>query len=405
MRRRPPRRRRRWPATQSSGDSRAVRNERIRRWLEGIAAGVVVLGGLFAAVAFLASRAESLFGDERSGHGRIEVRQTVVLNGLGGGKLIDGSFVQPDEDTPQIDITVRNTGKDPVLLTEARVTIEDSTRLAVCEYHSGDIVTVSKEYAIELPALPLPEEGTVRRALHQEVRPGAVDRFQLLFRLPRNGEDIHIYDLRLELSTDGSQKTVEVGRFLLSLPGVIGRDNGRMLPVTSSFPSSSAGERLASRWCFRRNKAVLDRLLSSPGKRSSMMAAHADLALGKWWPSFAEGQPSPATVEALLRPDVPEGPVLAVFAAESTGEARFAESARVRAAEVLLRNGEAALRDSEEITGPINFLLGAVQSARYSYAFAPSPEARELVLSAEARLQAYEEEQEEREAALRAEFD
>lgn len=404
--RRVPRPWRRSPRGSWDRDSgRSVRNERVHRWIEVAAAFVVVAGAVFAAITFLVDRTESFLDDESGARSHIDVRQTVVVNGLGGGRLVNGSFEQPHADTPQIDVTVRNTGKDPVLLTEARVTIEDSARLAVCEYHTGDIVPVSKEYAIELPALPMPEERIVRRALHQEVRPGAVDRFQLLFRLPRNGHDIHIYALRVELSTDGPQKTVEVGRFLLGLPGTIGRDNGRMLPVTSASLGPIANERLAGRWCFRRNKAALDRLLSAPGKRSSTMAALADLSLAKWWPSFAEEQPTPATVEALLRPNVPEGPILAVFAAEGTGEGRFAESVRVRAAEALLRTGKAALRDSEEIVGPINFLLGAVQSARYSHAFAPSPKAREFVLIAEARLQAYEEEAEEREAALRAELD
>lgn len=83
-----------------------------------------------------------------------------------------------------MDVSVLNSGSDSVLLTKALITIVDSAHLALCEYHTGDAVPISWEYAVELPVQPLPSERVISRTLHQEIPPGEVDRFKLFFRLP-----------------------------------------------------------------------------------------------------------------------------------------------------------------------------------------------------------------------------
>jgi hypothetical protein len=362
------------------------RRERIPRWIEVAAAAVVVIGAVYAAIAFLADGAEELVGG--SDGGSVEVSQVVLANDRTDMRLADGEFVVTDAGTPQLDITVRNRGKEAALLTKARITIEDSALLSPCEWNSGDLVPASKDYAIELPVLPTPADRVVVKPLHQEVPAGGVDRFRLLFRVGERSLDNFMYAIHVVLVTDASREPVDVGRFILGIPLPV-TGNGRILPEGPYAPSAYPDQRLASTWCLRHNLAAVERLLSRPGKRSPRFAPLADFQFADWWEDFSDDRPPQAAVEPLLNTDVGPGPVLAGFAAEQTGDQQLIERTRRRAARLMIRESELALFSDYTNAGDVSALL-----ARYSLALSPSPAARELLREAEdqAGLEAAEQE-------------
>lgn len=374
--------RRRASARNTPGGTHSA-GDRARKWIELAAAAVVVIGGIFALVRFLADSGEDLLGTTAAS--QIEVRQVVVVNGRTDSRLVNGGFLQTEASTPQLDITVRNTGKNPALLTEVRITVEDSARLAVCEYHTGDAVAVSREYAVRLPLLPAPGERIVTHPLHQEVPAGSVDRFKVFFRVPRAGEANYVYALRVALIAEDSGKAIDVGRFVIGVPESANR-GGRILPEGADpFGALDSQERLMSTWCGRRNLAALDRLLRRPGRRSPSMAALTDFRPAGWWASFVDRRSPREAVEPLLREQLGEGPILAVFAAERTGDPRLVEEARRRAAISLLTAANEALE-----SGYSYAVASAVLAAHYALLFQPSPEVRETLARAEASLEAAE---------------
>ena len=353
--------------------------DRIPRWIEVAAAAVAVAGAAYAAFTFLADHTEDLIGNGDAGD--IEVRQVVIANGPVDVRLAEGALRQTPASTPQLDITVRNTGKEGVLLTKARVEVVDVARLTVCKYATGDAVSLAGDYAIELPTVPLADERVVVHPLHQEVPAGGVDRFKLWFRTPPQGEDDFVYALRVTLGTDQPGNTVSVGRFVLGVPEATNGGGGRRLPVPPFEPDPNYQYHLQSTWCLRRNLAELKRVLGREGKRSPEMAALVDLRLSDSWPVFADDRPPVAAVEPLLNSEVGPPALLAVFAAERTGDPDLLARTRKRAAALLLRQAEQGLG----LGYPFS-VRGAVDDLHYALLFAPSAPARELLGIAEAQL-------------------
>ncbi|MDX6624294.1 MAG: hypothetical protein QOE75_2226 [Solirubrobacterales bacterium] len=339
---------------------------------------MVVVGALYAVLEFAADNAEELV--ESADTGSIEISQVVLANGRFDMRLADdGGFEQTDASTPQIDVTVRNRGSETALLTQARVAIEDSARLPVCEYNSGDVIPSSKDYAVALPILPTPKERLVVRPLHQEVGAGAVDRFRVLFKVDHPGQEEHIYALRVDLVTDQARDPVEVGRFVVGVPQPV-TGNGRILPEGQFAPSAYEDQVLASTWCMRRNLAAAERLLGRPGKRSQFLSALLPFQYADWWEEFADQRPAGAAVEPLLHAPIAEGPVLAVFAAEQTGDEALVERTREKAAQLMLLTAEEALLSPYDTAA-----AGATIAARQSLALSPSPQARRVLTQSETR--------------------
>jgi hypothetical protein len=375
--RRAPRRRER--RLERAEDSPPRLLDRIPRWIEVAAAAVALSGAAYAAFTFLADRTEDLIGNGNAAD--IEVRQVDVANGPIDVRLTDGALRQTPASTPQLDVTVRNTGKEGVLLTKARVEVVDVARLTVCEYGTGGEVSLAGDYAIELPTIPLADERVIVRPLHQEVPAGGVDRFKLWFRTPPQGEDNFVYALRVTLGTDRPGDTVSVGRFVLGVPEAITGKGGRQLPVPPFELDPSYQYYLQRTWCLRRNLAELKRVLGREGKRSPEMAALAHLRLSDSWPAAADDRPAAAAVEPLLDSEVGPPALLAVFAAERAGDPDLLERTHKRAAAMLLRQAEQGLDLGYSFS-----VRGAVDDLHYALLFAPSPRARELLGIAEAQL-------------------
>lgn len=379
-----PRRRR----SESDPRDEGARRAKVLFWAEILGAAAAVVVVLFPVVRFLGAHADDVFGDGDSGW--IEVSEANVANGPQFSTRIGDRFVQTAESTPAIDLTVRNTGEDPVLLTEARVTIEDSARLPNCILGGGGEVPVSPPYTVFLPILPRPEERIRHRRLHEEVPAQGLDRFVLQFGLPPDGENDHLYAMHLELLADRPQQTIDAGRFLLGVPdspsrggGILPEDNRTLALLRSPYQRRY---RLTSVWCMRRNLAELHRLLRTPGKRSPEVRALARLQLASEWPSYKVKRTPRESVAPLLRAVNSEGPVLAVFAAKQTGDQRLLEATAKRAAALEVEQAR------KEIG--YEYLSGAAVPLRQALALAPSPSAQSLWERVEARVRAEEKEDE-----------
>jgi hypothetical protein len=350
------------------------------------AAAAGVATALIAGGRFLFDSGTDLLRTDSS---QVEVRQVVLVNDRSRSQFTDGQLVLTRSGTPHLDITVRNTGKLPALLTGVQISIEDSDRLDICEFHTGDIVPVSGDYAITLPILPRPEERTFTRPLHQEVPAGETDRFKVYFRLPWNSERRYLYALNVSLVAEDAGQPLDVGRFVIGVPEAV-PEGGRLLPEgPEPFGVLNEQERLLSTWCGRRNIAALERVLGREGRRSSRMAALAQFEPAGWWSEFVDPRPARAAVEPLLAPPLEGGnPVLAVFAAEESGDPELEAATRRRAVELLLVQAEDALQNGE-----YGYMArGAVEAARYALLFEPSPRAEQLLAEAEREAEAYEEE-------------
>jgi hypothetical protein len=344
------------------------------------AATVALIAGLAAGVRVLVDTGDNLLAKD----GGVEVRQVIVFNGLETTRVVEGAPLQTKSSMPHMDVSVLNSGSEPVLLTKALVTVVDSTHLAICEYGIGDQIPVTWNYAVELPVLPLPSQRTVSRPLHQEVPAGEVDRFKLFFRVPPSGLDDFVYALRIALVTDDGS-AVGAGGIVIGLPDAV-LPQELVLPYDSRpFDVSDEDQRLMSTWCARRNMAELNRVLGRPGRRAMRIAALADMRPAGWWRDFADRRPAKVAAHLLLRMPFyfSEAPVLAVFAAQQSGSASFEARVRKRAAAALLRQAERSLR-----LGYPSAAWNAVLAARQATRFSPSAAGRNLLAQAESRWEA-----------------
>ncbi|HEX7280114.1 MAG TPA: hypothetical protein VF255_10890 [Solirubrobacterales bacterium] len=372
--------RRKKPVAKKTNRSWTARLKHLPGWIGVGAAAVTLIAGLVAGAEFLIDTGDEVLSNEA---GAVEVRQVIVANGLVGTKVgEDSRLLQTKASTPQLDISVLNTGKNPARLTEARITIVDSAYLPICEYGVGDMTPISWRYAVELPALPLPSERIVPRPLHQEVPPGEVDRFKLFFRAPSSGLDDFVYALRVALVADDGEAPVDAGAVVIGLPDAV-LPGEMILPYGSRPFGGYRDKRLMSTWCARRNMTELKRVLRHPGRRSSSMSTLAELRPAGWWRDFADPRPPKAAARALLAdPDFGEEPALAMFAAERSGDPAFEAWARRRAAAQLTRQTERWLR-----LGGAG--IAAIQ-ARQLIRISPSRAGRVLLARAEADLEAEE---------------
>lgn len=352
-----------------------TRAEKAKFWLELMVAAGVVVGFAIGIVTLAAGEIGRLSEDDGQGDGRLDVRQVVVVNGPGVYRSVDDRSTQTAASTPQIDLTVRNMGSDLVLLNEARITIVDSTVVAWCGYGGGGDVPASTPYAIELPVRPIGSERVVRTALHQQVPAGEVDRVLLAFKVRLRGPDEHLYALRVELRTDGGQ-TINLGRFVLALPSTLSR-GGYQLPESDQALAYDSGPfHLLRSWCYRHNLAAVERVIAHRGRRSAEVAALKDVQPAAAWRDYPDPRSAREAIDPLLDAGL-DGPWLAVFAAQTTGDESLVRRTRERAAAINERAAEKALNQEG--------LWASTTSARLAQWLAPSPRRRELLRRAEAQ--------------------
>ncbi len=373
--------------------------EREPRWKRELGFWVPVATGLLAlfAVAFAGlgtvGEAIGIGEDGDSPVVRLELKQATPVNRPDVYEAGHELSLQTRPSTPQVVVTVRNKGEEPALIERARVTIEDSARLPICPYVGAAGPGLGRQhlYPIELRWLPTPDELVVRHEMQQEVRAGRTGRFALFFRTPPDFGAAHLYAVHVELIVEGREQPFDVGRFVLGVPGPVPRtgdhlpdEDQRLVEALDYAEEGSPEFALSVRWCYRRNLHDMQRVLARPGKRAPAIAALSNVQLARSWGSLADRRPPRDVVEPLLGMDSPEGQMLAVFAAERTGDDALGESTRRQAAAALLRMTQG---DGDYWISPSTAIL----YTRAALSMVPSAHAEDILQAAEARLQGEEE--------------
>jgi hypothetical protein len=300
--------------------------------------------------------------------------------------FIDNHRVPTRATAPQIDLYVRNEGPDTVHLTKVKIEVIEMALLETCIPPQGggpEAPPFELSYFVNLPINPLPEERTIYRTLSQSVPPGVSGSVNLYLRTLEAESLSQLYALRLTLLSGDTAEPVDVGRYVIGLPGPVSR-SGSILPEDRNAIGNLYGfdSGLESTWCYRRNMAEVSRLLALPGKRSPAMKALESMQPAPNWSTYADPRPPRAAAQALLEPpSFLDLPSLAVFAAERAGNGGFQSEIEERAVAILLRSAEEAI-DFQP--------LQAILSARAALGFEDSPAGREILARAEAHLRGLE---------------
>jgi hypothetical protein len=361
-------------------------------WVK-VATGLLVLFGLAFAGLGTVGREIGIGGGEDSPAVRLELKQAKPVNRPDVYEAGRGLPLQTRPTTPQVLVTVRNKGEEPALIERVRVTIEDSARLPICPFVGGAGPGQTRQYfyPINLQWLATPDELVVRHEMQQEVRAGRTGHFVLFFRTPPDLGAAHLYAVRVELIVEGSEHPLDLGRFILGVPGPVPRtgehlpdENQRLVEALDHAEELSPEFALGVRWCYRRNLHDMRRVLARPGERAPAIAELADVQLAPSWRWLADRSPPREVVEPLLEMKSVEGQMLAVFAAELAGDGALLESTRQRAAATLMRMARAG---GEDQVNPASAIL----YTRAALSMVPSTRAEDALRAAEARLQGEEE--------------
>jgi hypothetical protein len=370
-------------STETGGTSRK-RPEGLYFWAQLLAAILVIGGVVVGGVIGVARWTNHAFSNQSAD---LQLVLAVPQN-----KLADwgsSGFLQSRATTPQVDLTIRNNGDREVLLTRARLTVEDSAWLPMCIIPGAGPLPISGRYALSLPFLPRDGERVVTAPLHDQVSPGRADRLKLYFQAPQIGEEDTLYALHVQIETDEAGETVDAGKFLLSVPGAVIR-NGDSLPENDYLLQGGGfGSSLSnSAWCYRRNLDEVHRVLAHRGRRTPETASLAHLQTAQTWPDFrAHGLPPREAVPQLLNDSNSFGPVVAVYAAEAAHDPKLVAQTRQKGSAILLQRAERSLAE--------HWAFNAIEQAHASIWLAPSSAAREVLAQAESQQWEVEEEQEE----------
>jgi hypothetical protein len=345
----------------------------------------VVAALILAAITGVAGWAGSMLGGDSEG-GRLElVGKPAVFNGVRDTVDIDGQLIRTSASAPSIDVAVRNVGPAPVQLAEARVTVLDSARLTHCKVGGGEIPQ-SRPYEIDLVANPAPGERVVSQDVREEVPAGHAYRLLLAFDSEVAGLDEQLFAVNVELVAEPPDQVLDVGRFVLGVPEPISR-SGAMLPENEFALTPFGDYALEESWCYRRNSAELQRLTGQPGERAEEIADLSEAPMVPGWSPDVDPEQARAEVELLLRSEsYPGTPLLAVFAAEQTGDEGLAQRTRERAAARILSEVERDVDEGESLSG-------LAMEVRQALEWAPSRRAEDLLQRVEAGLQVDLEEQ------------
>lgn len=119
-----------------------------------------------------------------------------------------------------IDITLRNTGGEPTLISSVIVDVEHFERLSDCTTSGAGPAGVSAEYTVRLPEASVgtgPALGEVNHDVRFEVKAGSVDRMQLTVGPEVEGLGNYPYVLGLKVSLiESGGKRLDAGKYLLA---------------------------------------------------------------------------------------------------------------------------------------------------------------------------------------------
>jgi len=342
-----------------------------------MAAVVAILGFGFVAWPWLEGKLDS-------GTARLEAGEIAVSNRTTDYRTGGTYLYQTRESAPTVEATVRNRGDETAWIEEAKVRVEDVARLTPCLFGGGGgDVPRTKPYRITLPEFLGVGNRVIRRSLHVEVEAGRAARPVLVFQTPDIFTE-HLYAIRVELISGQSSAPIDLGRFVIGVPGPVSR-YGALLPEDHRVlrESGATFDPLMSTWCYLDNLTAVRRLIAAPGRRSAQIAALDHMQIASNWRSYVDERPPRRVIGELLRSETtPEAPMFAVFAAERSHDSTLLGRVKQRVAALLTRRAREALDD---------YAKGAVIDAERALSLEPSDAARKLLWRARSRLQAEEE--------------
>ena len=181
-----------------------------------------------------------------------------------------------------LDVTVRNDGDRVAVLTGVDLTIDGFGFLPACIF--GSNLEVTGTYQASLPDNP--KAGTVVRVtLHQQVEPGAVDRFTIALKAPGGHAGTQsgsigsfLYLLRMSVAQDGAGPAVAAGQVLVDAGSALDPNGTFYFAADRDATAADAGtggvcggeaDCVRSQVsCWNANRATMLPLLAAPATRS-----------------------------------------------------------------------------------------------------------------------------------------
>ncbi|MFT4110170.1 hypothetical protein [Propionicimonas sp.] len=180
-----------------------------------------------------------------------------------------------------LDITVRNDGSELAVLTGVELTIDGFGYLPPCL--SGSNLEVTGKYSASLPDDPRPGQ-VVRVTLHQQVEPGAADRFTVGLRAPATHGGVeapissYLYLMRVAVVQDAAGSVVAAGEVLVDAGSPLDTNGTFYFGVPRDATALDVGTEglcggetscvRAQVACWNANRATLLPLLAVPATRS-----------------------------------------------------------------------------------------------------------------------------------------
>ncbi|WP_280332931.1 hypothetical protein [Nocardia wallacei] len=117
-------------------------------------------------------------------------------------------------DATDADITLRNNGSAPAVITELKVEILFARQMEDCAQAGGGPAIVSGRYSVKIPKDPPPTPFTLTRPMRFEVRPGTVDRMAVTIGPEEQNMSLarpYVFAARISLVHDKSDQPLDVG--------------------------------------------------------------------------------------------------------------------------------------------------------------------------------------------------
>jgi hypothetical protein len=171
------------------------------------------------------------------------------------------------ETPPLLTMVVHNLGDRRAVITQVRLTIEESVTVRECA-GIGGAYTTSAVYDVALPIKPADGQALTQR-VGQEIGPDEVDSFSILLGL-EDALETHLYRIRVAIIYDAGN-TLDVGTAVVSVPRDLSSDY-----FSLDFEISLdkiAGARKSGDPCVRENALAVAEFLRAPGVRSPAMEA------------------------------------------------------------------------------------------------------------------------------------
>lgn len=196
--------------------------------------------------------------------------------------LEPAGLVVYDGATPQIEVTLHNTGTGLAVLESATIAVRRVAALKQC--FSSGVIPLGGTYTVPLPANPRAGE-VIQAPLHEQVAANTADRFQLSLGTPdkNTASTINLLQLDVAIAHDRSSRPIRLGSVLIAAP-VVPRPDGYFMTRRQLSPGNiesesqvlpdtghSLYEELAP--CWRANRLRLKEMVALEGVRSSALQA------------------------------------------------------------------------------------------------------------------------------------